>query len=123
MQSDVLTGAQGPLHWCSSRLQKLRNRIQQYPKVLIVTLPGHEFLSIDLPDVIRVGKMALSDNAGCGNDGLCMNFTVYQQLIVDSNLLQSQYCTSQEGQDATVSPRYIRDHYTGHCSRVSAEGN
>jgi len=79
------------------------------------TRRGHEFLSNDVPVVIQGGNMALSENGGGVKDGLGMYFAVHRQLIVGRKLSQSQYRTSLEGQDMTVSPPYSQDWYTGHC--------
>ena len=48
---------------------------------------------------------------------------IYWQLIVGWKISQSQYRTSLEGQDMTVSPPYSQDRYTGHCGWASVECN
>jgi len=85
------------------------------------TCREHEFLSNDISLVSRGGKMASSDNSGGVEDGLGEYFVVCRQLIVGWNLSQSQYRTSLEGLDMTVSPPYSQDWYTSYWAWSSAE--
>jgi len=81
----------------------------------------HGFLSNNVPVVIRGGKMALPDNAGCVKDGMCEDFAIDQQWIVGWKLLVTQYRTSLGGQDETASAPYSQVWHTSHCSWVSSE--
>ena len=84
-------------------------------------LRGLEILENDLPIVIQGWNMACSDNAQGVKYWLCENFTIYWQQIVGWKLSQSQYHTSIEGQDMTVSAAYSRGWYTGYCGSASVE--
>jgi hypothetical protein len=59
--------------------------------------------------------MALPDNAGGDQSILNKNYAGYWLLKVDGKKLQSEYLTSIEGQDTTVSLPCSESQYIGHC--------
>jgi len=58
--------------------------------------------------------MAVPTNDKGVIDVFHMYFAMYQQQTIDSNLLHSQYHTSLNGQDMTVSLTNSQDQFTSH---------
>jgi len=87
------------------------------------TLHRHEFHLNDVPAVTWSRKMSLHDTAGAVEDWLGKYFTGYWQQIVGWQLLPSQYRTSLQWKDMTVSLPYSEDYSTWLCAWASVECN
>jgi len=107
------------MHGIAVQSWEFRNLLMHYwvrfiPK--ISTLNGQQFLWNNVPVVRHGGEMTLLDNDRRIKDGVSLYFAVYQHQIVAWKHWHSQYHTSFEGHNTTVSPLYGPKSNTSHCA-------